>query len=303
MTFPACIIGMIGIGQLGLPIARNLLESGYQVVGYRRVDREAFVALGAEALDSPAAVAARADVLLLCLPSEEAQLDVLHGDRGVLGALRPGQVIIDLGTYRKEFKLEQEQAVCARGGRMLEAEVSGSPPMVAQRKAALYLGGDDALVDACRPVLESITAHQFHIGPFGTAVAMKLIANYLVAIHTLAAAEAVNLGTRAGFDPQLVAEVIKQGAGGSAMFAVRAPLMAARAFMPAPGPFTTLEKYLEMGQDLVEKLGVSAPLFSTAVTYFTRALDAGMGDQDISAVIQLLEAESQTKQEAKQQGE
>lgn len=299
MTFPVRTIGMIGIGQLGLPIAKNLIQSGYEVVGFRRADRQDFVAAGGEALDSPADVAARADLLLLCLPSEEAQIEVLHGEHGIVGALRPGQLIIDLGTFNKEFKLDQERAVRANGGLMLEAEVSGSPPMVSQRKAALYIGGDADLVARCKPVLEAITEHHFHLGPFGSAVAMKLVANYLVAIHTLAAAEAINLGTRAGFDPQLVADVIKQGAGGSAMFAVRAPMMATRTFFPAPGPFTTLEKYLDMGQNLVKELGVSSPLFSTATPYFTRAIASGMGDQDISAVIQILEAESQPKQEEK----
>jgi len=121
---------------------------------------------------------------------------------------------------------------------------------------------------------------------------MKLIANTLVAVHTLAAAEAMNMGARAGFNPHRVAEVIRQGAGNSAMFAIRAPMMAASAFSPAPGPFNTLHKYLLMGADMASELGCATPLFSAAAPYFLRALEGGMGDEDIAAVIKLVEAES-----------
>jgi 3-hydroxyisobutyrate dehydrogenase-like beta-hydroxyacid dehydrogenase len=286
------VIGMIGIGQLGLPVAINLMRAGYKVAGFRRSDREAFVSAGGVALDSPAQVARECDVLLLCLPGEDAQREVMDGPDGVLAALAPGKVVIDLGTYSRDFKIEVARQLRAVGIEMLEAEVSGSPPMVAERRAALYIGGDEALFERCRPILDAITAHHFHLGGIGSAVAMKLIANTLVTIHTLAAAEAMNLGVHAGFNPHRVAEVIRQGAGNSAMFSIRAPLMAARSFTPAPGPFSTLEKYLHMGQDFAREIGCVTPLFTAAVPYFQRALEGGMGDEDISAVVKLLEADS-----------
>ncbi|MES2534490.1 MAG: NAD(P)-dependent oxidoreductase [Pseudomonadota bacterium] len=292
MAAPVQVLGMIGIGQLGLPIAVNLMRAGFRVVGYRRTDREAFVDSGGEALDSPAAVVRACDVLLLCLPGEEALAAVMQGPQGVLANLKPGQIVIELGTYSKACKVAHGAQIESHGGRALEAEVSGSPPMVAGMKASLYLGGSAELVEACKPILDAIGPSQFHLGDFGSAVTMKLIANYLLTIHTLAAAEAMNLGTRAGFDPHLVAEVLKLGAGGSTMFSIRAPMMAARAFSPAPGPFNTLQKYLEMGEGLVREFGSAAPLFSAAAPYFYRALDSGMGNEDISAVIKLIEADS-----------
>jgi 3-hydroxyisobutyrate dehydrogenase len=287
------VVGIIGIGQLGLPIAINLIQAGYKVVGYRRSGMEEFVARGGQALDSPEAVTRQADILLLCLPSEKAQTEVLHGANGVVQALKPGQIVIELSTYGKAFKIEQARRIEERGGRVLESEVSGSPPMVALRKASLYLGGSATLVEECKPVLDAITAHHFHIGEFGSAVAMKLIANYLLSIHILAAAEAMNLGARAGFDPHMVAEVIKHGAGSSTMFAIRAPMMAARAFTPAIGPFVTLKKYLDLGGAMADELGAASPLFSAAAPYFYRAIDSDICDEDAAAVIKLLEAESQ----------
>jgi 3-hydroxyisobutyrate dehydrogenase len=285
-------VGLIGIGQLGLVVATNLLQAGFGVAGYRRHDREEFVRRGGKALESPAAVVQEADVVLLCLPSESASQQVLEGDNGVLGVLESRHIVVEMGTYRKAFKLQQAEKITAAGARVLEAEISGSPPMVANHKAAVYIGGDNDVLDACRPILEAITPNLFHLGEYGKAVSMKLIANYLLAIHTLAAAEAMNMGARAGFDPKLVAEVVQKGAGGSAMFGVRAPMMASRSFSPAPGPFSTLEKYLHLGRAMADELGCATPLFSTASPYFERALASGMGDEDIAAVIKLIEADS-----------
>ena len=294
MTPPLPTLGIIGIGQLGLPVARNLLQAGYPVLGYRRTDLQAFTEAGGRALSSAGDVARQSDLLMMCLPDEAAQLNALDGPEGVLSHLKPGQVVIELGTYSRAFKLAQAERLRQRGARVLEVEVSGSPPMVSARKAALYVGGSLDLMKECEPVLKAITEHQFHLGDYGSAVSMKLIANYLLTIHTLAAAEAIDMGTRAGFDPALVAQVIAQGAGGSAMFSVRAPLMAQRKFTPAPGPFTTLAKYLDLGEQMARDLGCPAPLFSTAVPYFRQAMAEGMAHEDISAVIKLLEAKART---------
>jgi len=294
---PQQTVGMIGIGQLGLPIATNLIAAGFRVVGYRRNDRDEFERRGGEALASPAEVAKSANVVLLCLPSEQAQLDVLEGPNGLLSALKAGKTVIELGTYARDFKIAQAARIESTGASILEAEVSGSPPMVAERRAALYLGGTQDLIDQCKPVLDAITAHHFHLGAFGCAVTMKLIANCLVTIHTLAAAEAVNMAIHAGFDPQQAVDVLKQGAGASAMLAIRGPLMASGRFTPAMGAFDTLEKYLTLGAGLAAKLECATPLFSAAAPYFTRAIEGGMGTLDIAAVIEVVNAESRSSKE------
>jgi 3-hydroxyisobutyrate dehydrogenase len=283
---------MLGIGQVGLPIAINLMRAGYRVIGIRRPDQEPFERNGGETVASPAELTRLADIVLLCLPSEEAQHAMLDGPDGVMEALTPGKVVIDLGTYRKDFKLEQARRITARGAEMLEAEISGSPPLITQRKAALYVGGDEALFERCKPVLEAMTGHHFHLGELGSGFAMKMIANYLLTIHTLAAAEAMNLGVHAGFNPHRLVEVISSGAGNSTMFTVRAPMMAARAFSPAPGPFKTLEKYVRMAAEMAKDLGCASPLFATAAPYFLRAIEMGMSEEDIAAVIKLIESES-----------
>jgi len=287
-------VGIVGLGQLGLPIAANLISAGFRVVGFPRSSAAAFAAVGGIALGSPAEVLKEAEVLLLCLPSESAQLQVLDGDDGLLKSGVRNKTVVELSTYRRSFKLAQEARLVDAGLSVLECEVSGSPPMVSQKKAALFVGGSKELYEGCRAVLDAIAPTQFHLGPFGAALNMKLIANALLAIHTLAAAEALNLGARAGFDPHLVVEAIRQSAGASTMFAIRAPMMADRRFEPAPGPFTTLEKYLDLASELAIDSGSATPLFATALPYYRRAVEQGIGDQDISAVITLLEEESKT---------
>ncbi|MGO4003362.1 NAD(P)-dependent oxidoreductase [Pseudomonas fluorescens] len=289
---PISTVGMVGIGQLGLPIATKLLNAGFRVVGYRRTDREAFVALGGVALNTPAEVAAQADFILTCLPSEAAQLEIMEGPAGLLATLTSRHTLVEMGTYDRDFKIGLEKRIQQTGAQVLESEVSGSPPMVAQSKAALLLGGSEELIQQCKTVLDAITPIQIHIGEFGSAVTMKLIANYLVTIHTLAAAEAMNLGIKAGYAPQKIFDVISQGAGASAMFSVRGPLMVSRHYTPAPGPFCTLEKYIHMSGDLAKNLGCATPLFSAAQPYFLRALKEGRGEQDIAAVLELIDADS-----------
>src|SRR5690606_24535151 len=117
-----------------------------------------------------------------------ASIEVNEGPDGILPELNSSKVVIEIGTYRKAFKLEQAAKLRERGAQVLEAEISGSPPMVTARKAAFYVGGDTGVLEQCRPVLEAITPGIFHLGEYGSAVSMKLIANYLVAVHTMAAA-------------------------------------------------------------------------------------------------------------------
>ncbi len=282
-------IGIIGIGQIGSAVAHNLLEAGYEVCGFRRSPAPAFEEAGGVMCASAGDVVRQSDVVLMCLPNESAQSDVLQE---ILSENLKTKCFIELGTYAETVKRDQAEAIQSRGGQVLEAEISGSPIMVRQRKAALYIGAAENVYEQHERVLDAIAEHRFLIGDYGSAVKMKLIANYLLTIHTLAAAEAMSLGEKVGFDPNLVASVISQGGGSSAMFAVRAPMMAARKFTPAPGPFTTLEKYLELCQDLVQEVGATTPLFACASQYFHRAIQEGIGEEDIAAVIKLIEADA-----------
>ncbi len=282
-------VGLIGIGLIGLEVARNLIASGIEVVGYRRSNIGPFVELGGIAAGNCAEVVAGADIVLELLPSVAAFESVFDGPDSILSHVHPGTIIASLSTYPLEFKRHHAQRIEQAGGVLLDCEISGTPMMVARRQAVVFSSGDEVAARAIEPVLEALAGRQFYLGSFGTASKMKLVANHLVAINNLAAAEAMLLGVRAGLDPRQLVEVIGASAGASTMFAVRAPMMAERSFTPAPGPLGTLEKYVDLVESMAQSIDTATPLMDVAARCYRQALLAGRQDEDIAVVYEVLE--------------
>ena len=135
-------VGLIGVGKIGLPIAENLIKSGYRVLGYRRSSLAEFEQIGGIAARSPADVGAQADIVLTCLPSAEALDDVVQGKHGLVHTARPGQIVVELGSHLVPDKERQIAPLAAKGAVFLDGEVGGTPGMVRARKAVVYLAGD-----------------------------------------------------------------------------------------------------------------------------------------------------------------
>jgi 3-hydroxyisobutyrate dehydrogenase len=284
-------VGLIGVGLMGLPIAVNLIKAGYEVVGYRRSDLREFVEAGGIAAESPQDVVRAADVVLECLPSAEAFAEVVSGPNGIVHAVRPGQIVVNLSTSPLPVKLAQAEALAAHGAKMIEGEVSGLPSMIAAKKGVVYLAGDAQAVESIRPVVAAFADRSFHVGSFGCALKLKLIANHLVTVHAMAAGEAMALAAKSGLDPHLVAKVVSAGAGGSVQFEARAPMMAARRFEPVQGPFNTLAHYFPLMRDMARQANAITPLLDTAVRYFEHGIHVqGMGQQDIARIGEVLES-------------
>jgi putative dehydrogenase len=277
-------VGMIGLGKMGLPIAQNLMERGFEVIGYRRSGSAELIEAGGQAADSPADVARQADVLLSIVPDTTAVTDVVCGEAGTLTALRPGTVHIEMSTIDVARKARIRDAVQRHGGDMLDCPISGSPAMVAPRRATTFASGDEASVAKVRPVLDAISGPWVYTGAFGTGARLKYIANLLLAVHTVAAAEAMELARRSGLDLELVQRTLDDSIGMSAIWRQRGPLMRQRAWSPAPGPITTLHPILEQIEDHAAETGLSAPVFASAKAVFDKALADGWGDLDISSV-------------------
>jgi L-threonate 2-dehydrogenase len=277
-------VGVIGLGKMGLPIARNLMERGFEVIGYRRGGSAELIEAGGQVADSPADVARRADVLLSIVPDAAAVADVVCGAAGTLTSLRPGTVHIEMSTIDVARKARIRDAVQRGGGDMLDCPISGSPAMVAPRRATTFASGEEASVDKVRPVLEAISGPWVYTGAFGTGARLKYIANLLLAVHTVAAAEAMELARRSGLDLELVQRTLDDSIGSSAIWRQRGPVMRERAWSPAPGPITTLHPILEQIEDCAAETGLSAPVFASAKAVFDKALADGWGDLDISSV-------------------
>jgi L-threonate 2-dehydrogenase len=285
-------VGMIGLGKMGLPIAHNLAERGFEIIGYRRTGSPDLAAAGGTVAASPAEVAERADVLLSVLPDAFALEEVVCGSAGTLTTLRPGTVHIEMSTVDVEHKGRIRDAVRGRGGDMLDCPISGSPGMVSPRLATTFASGDPASVDTVRPVLDAISGPWVYTGAFGTGAGLKYISSMLLAVHTVAAAEAVVLARRSGIDLELVQHTLDNSIAASAIWKQRGPTMRQRAWSPAPGPIDTLHSILQQVEKYAADAGLRAPVFASAKAVFDKAFADGWGELDIASVHDQVSGES-----------
>jgi L-threonate 2-dehydrogenase len=277
-------VGVIGLGKIGLPIARNLMERGFAVTGYRRHGSPELAEVGGTVAASPAEVAAHCDVLISVVPDTAAVEDVIEGPSGTLAGLRAGTVHIEMSTIDVPSKSRLAAAVRAAGGDLLDCPISGTPGMVAQRQATTFVSGEPASVDRVTAVLDAISGRWVYTGPFGTGARMKYIANMLLAVHTAAAAEAMALARRTGLDLELVQRTLDGSIASSAIWQLRGPMMAQRAWSPAPGPVATLHPILEQIAHCAAEEDLTTPVFDAAKAIFDKALADGWGDLDIACV-------------------
>jgi 3-hydroxyisobutyrate dehydrogenase len=275
-------VGIIGLGKMGLPIARNLIERGFTVTGYCRSGSPELARAGGTVAGSAAEVAAETDVLLSILPGAQDVEEVIGGPAGALRTLRSGTIHIEMSTIDVDCKARLRDAVAARGGDLLDCPIIGSPGLVAPRLATTFASGDPVSVSAVSAVLDAISGPWVYTGAFGTGARMKYIANLLLAVHT--AAEAMALARSSGLDLELVQKTLDNSIASSAIWKQRGPMMAERAWSPAPGPIRTLQPILEQIQAHAAQTGLSAPVFAAAKEAFDKALADGWGDLDIACV-------------------
>ena len=293
-------VGFIGLGNIGCPMSLNLVSSGIDVLGYDIQERPDFVEAGGRMAASATEVAAEANIIVQSLPTTQALVDTVDH---ILPVARSGQIVIELSTYPINVKRDQAQRFADKGVRMLDCEVSGLPEMVRQRKAVIFQAGEKSAIDEAEHVFEALADLRFYLGEFGTATKMKLLANLLVCVHNLAAAEVINLGAKADIDPELIFKVLGPSAAGSAIFTNKVPRMISRDFMPGPGPFKTIFKYLDLVKELSEDTGAATPMMDTARLFYDVArkeIEQGQrsGDQDIAAMLEIIEAAQRNSSES-----
>jgi 3-hydroxyisobutyrate dehydrogenase len=282
-------VGVIGLGKIGAPMAENLIRSGFKVVGYRRSPTPDLEQHGLIRAASPAEVGAQCNVVLSCLPNIAALDETVSGPNGLLKSARAGQIVVELGSYKVADKARQLALFEARGAKFLDGEVSGTAGMVAVRKAAVYLAGDEAACHAVEPIMKGFSDTIFHLGAFGAATKVKLINNHLLAVNLAATAEAMAVATKAGIDVPSMIKAISAGSGGSSAFAVRAQAMADRKFMPPMGTSEALEHYLVEAKVLATECGRATPMLDRAAELYANARAQGVEKQDVAVMIQVLE--------------
>lgn len=296
MTTDPATVGVVGLGNMGLPMAGHLLAAGFAVRGYD-VRPEALAALtraGGAAAASPADVAAAtpagpAAVVITSLPSVAALREVVGGEHGLAGAAADGLIVIETSTLPVDVKEEARQSLAGAGAVLLDCPLSGTASQMQVRDIAVYASGDQAAIDRCQDVLAAFSRVRYQVGAFGNGMRMKLIANHLVTVHHTAAAEALVLAGRAGLDPALALRALSDGAGNSRMLEVRGPMMLAGDFSQANMRLEYFQKDIDLISDLARTVRCPLPLFTASAQLHLAALAQGRLDEDPACVFAVLE--------------
>jgi len=290
MTTAPATVGVIGLGNMGLPMAGHLLAAGFAVRGYdvRPEAVDALARAGGTPTASPAEAVTGAPLAITSLPSVAALQDVVGGEHGLAGAGPDGLILIETSTLPVADKAEAAAALGRVGAVVLDCPLSGTASQMRARDIAVYASGDPAALKRSRDVLAAFSRVQHEVGAFGNGMRMKLIANHLVAVHHTAAAEALLLARRAGLDPAL-AQALSDGAGNSRMLEIRGPMMAEGDFSRANIALEVFQKDIGLITDLARAACCPLPLFSAAAQLHLAAMAQGRLAEDPACVFAVLE--------------
>ncbi len=279
-------VGVIGLGNMGGAMAQNLLRAGFDVVGLDIDEARltAFAGRGGRTAISPGAVSQEADIVILSLPSVAALQQVVHGPGGLMLEGRGGVLCVETSTLPLAAKKEARESLATRNITMLDCTVSGTGSQARDRDIVLYTSGPPALLDICRPVFAAVSKAAPRVGDFGAGSVMKFVSNLLVAVHTVAAAEALTLAAKAGLDGQVALDLISAGAGNSRMLEVRGPLMVTGNYDVGSATVDTLTKDSEIIRHFADELDCPTPMLSLAASLLRAAAAQGMHDLDPAVV-------------------
>jgi putative dehydrogenase len=289
-------VGIIGLGIMGSAIARNLIERGWNVIGFDidAARREELASAGVAIAGDITQVAREAEIIMTSLPSPAAAEAVA---REIANSGEPPRIVIELSTLAIADKLSF-QAILAKAGHVaLDCPLSGTGAQARTRDLVVYASGDSDAIARCTPLFSDFARQSADLGRFGNGSRMKFIANHLVAIHNVAAAEAMLLAECAGLDPRKVVEMVGPGAGGSRMFQMRAPMMVERVYEPATMKVSTWKKDMAIIAAFAEEVGCTTPLFTLTDPVYSEAMAMGLGDHDTAAVYEVLKKRIITKAE------
>ena len=284
-------IGYVGIGLMGLPMVRRLLERGYPVTVHDIVDDRSRLAeaAGATVAASAAEVVPEADLVLLNLPTTDAVGEAVFGAKGVASSLRPPQLLVDFSTV----KVDKGRAFAARlreetGCGWIDAPVSGGPPACAAGMLTVMAGGEPAEVDQVRPLMADIAGQFTLMGPAGAGSTAKMINQLIVGCAHAVMAEAVVLAESAGIDAARVPECLAGGYADSAMLQKLYPRIVKRDFAPQ-GYARQLLKDLEMLSEFAAGLKAPLPMAGQALSLYRMLVHLGQSELDTAAVFKLYE--------------
>ena len=286
----ALSVGFIGVGNMGNPMAGNVLKGGFVMAVYDKSAKamENLVQAGAKAATSARDVVDRSDVVLTCLPASPDVEALYLEPGGLVESARPDTILIDLSSVLPSTPRKLEPAAKKRGVHFLESPVSGGTAGAKAATLALMVGGDPEILKRVEPVLKCIGPNIFHVGPVGAGNTVKAINNMMACVNSLAMMEGLTVGLKAGLDPMIIHDVVKASSGGSKALDRIPKAIIPRNFDPGFKVFL-MNKDLETFNTIAKELHVPVSFSNVAQRYEQAALAAGLGDMDTSVVMTVIE--------------
>jgi putative dehydrogenase len=288
---PKGSVGIVGLGIMGGAFAKNLVADGWRAVGHdidparRRALARAGVAIAADAGE----VAGAVRTIILSLPTPAALAQTVAAI--ARARVRP-LVVIDAGTFTLADKLRAARVLEAAGHIMLDCPISGTGAQAKAKDIVVYASGDRKAIKRLRPLFAGFARAAHDLGAFGNGSRMKYVANLLVAINNVAAAEAMVLGIKAGLEPQTIFDMVTSGAGNSRIFELRAPMMVRNRYDDPTMKVAVWQKDMQVIGDFARAIGCPTPLFSASAPIYDAALASGHGAEDTASVCAVLEAKA-----------
>ena len=284
-------IGYIGLGVLGSAMVPNLIESGFDVIGYdvRPEILDELGKLGMQAATSPKDAAERADIIVTCLPSLEILMEVYGGEDGIDKADKAGQIVIETSTFPVDEKEKAKAFMDAAGKRMLDCPVSGNRILAVKKQLTAFGSGDETAYNEVEDVIQGFASRTFYVGEFGSGMKMKFCANILNLVHNSVAAEVMVLGMKSGLDPEMIHNVISGSGSSSSMFETRGAMMANNNYVHEGMNFSVPIKDSRFISDHAHKMQVPTPIYHVALQSYYAAIAQGHFDEDAAAVCAAME--------------
>jgi 3-hydroxyisobutyrate dehydrogenase-like beta-hydroxyacid dehydrogenase len=277
-------VGVIGLGIMGSAMSANLVKAGFDVRGYDIVAARRAALKRAGGKPAPSLAGIRAEILMTSLPSAAALQSVAERLSG------KGRVVVETSTLPIEDKVKARDALKRKGITLLDCPLSGTGAQAKTGDLVVFGSGDRKAFSKVISVLKGFSRAHHYLGEFGNGSKMKYVANLMVAIHNVSAAEAFVLGMKAGLSPKTIYEVQANGAGTSRMFQVRGPMMVAGRYRDVTMKNEVWQKDMKIIGEFAASLGVPTPLFNASAAIYSAAMAQGFGKQDTGAVCAVLES-------------
>jgi len=286
-------LGFIGLGIMGKPMAKNLINAGYSliVLDINPAPIEELVAMGATAVGTPAEVAKQVKKVITMLPDGPDVEKVVMGENGVLEAANSDTILVDMSSISPTVTNRIASALEEKGARALDAPVSGGEPGAINGELAIMVGGPEDLFNEIKPIFDVLGKSAVLVGDTGAGQTTKLTNQILVGVHIQAMGEAFLLACKAGCDPIKVFDAIKGGLAGSSVLNAKVPMVVERNFKPG-FKIVLHQKDLKNALEAASSLGLTLPVTGHVKGYVDALVDKGKGENDHGGIVQELEAQN-----------